>query len=125
EAAGYGFDSLAWPSPRPRRLPWRCYSASDRALSTSVICRPWLPPFDGGGHLNHVRSRRMTAQAVTARVQVRRSGHLGAYGDRKTASARRTVESDRDVVPVPTRPAGVPGRHAPRPQRPLPPRDRG
>src|SRR6184192_4094473 len=35
------------------------------------------------------------------------------------------LASDRVMVPVPTRPAGVPGRHcAPRPPRPLPGRDR-
>src|SRR3989441_7158348 len=35
------------------------------------------------------------------------------------------LASDRVVVAAPTRPAGVLGRHcAPRPQRPLPPRDR-
>ena len=40
----------------------------------------------------------MKAQAVAARVQVRRSRHLGAYVDPKTASARRTVELFPEVV---------------------------
>src|SRR5439155_7090763 len=40
---------------------------------------------------------------------------------RPTGSSTSRIGS---VAPIPTRPAGVPGRHrAPRPQRPLPPRD--
>ncbi len=40
----------------------------------------------------------MKAQALAVRVQVRRLRHLGAYGDPKTASARRTVELFPEVV---------------------------
>ncbi len=40
----------------------------------------------------------MKAQAVAARVQVRRSRHLGAYVDPKTASARRTLELFQEVA---------------------------
>src|SRR5262245_53524552 len=45
ESTASGGSCLAWTSPAPRPRPWRRPSASGRAVSPSVTCRPWFPPF--------------------------------------------------------------------------------
>src|SRR5262249_12968387 len=57
ESTASGGSCLAWTSPGLRPRPWRRPSASGRAVSPSVTCRPWFPPF-GRRHGNASVKRR-------------------------------------------------------------------
>src|SRR5262245_52669669 len=98
ESTASGGSCLAWTSPGLHPRPWRRPSASGRAVSPSVTCRPWFPPF-GRRHGNASVRRRSGQVGVRVLAIAALNRCLLSFIEAGRSAAPRALVVGRSATP--------------------------